>query len=193
MNFLGHLYFSNNNLDLMVANLFGDFCKGKSYLNYPITVQRGVLLHREIDFFIDNHAAVRSVRKKLHAPLPKVSGIVIDLYFDHLLAKYWHLFHDLTLVDFLSLFYKHTLSIKSTYPDKFILFTEKLRESKWINHYSSTFGFQKSCEGVSRRLSFENELKNAPTLIRPHEVDLFETFKIYMNDAKDRFAEEDLN
>jgi hypothetical protein len=62
-----------------------------------------------------------------------------------------------------------------------------------MNHYSSTFGFKKSCEGVSRRLSFENELKIAPTLIEPYEVDLFETFKIYMNDAKDRFSREDMN
>ena len=79
MNFLGHLYFSNNNLDLMVANLFGDFCKGKSYLSYPIETQRGVLLHREIDSYIDNHAEVLAIRKELYASLPKVSGIAIDL------------------------------------------------------------------------------------------------------------------
>ena len=187
MNFLGHLYFSNNNLDLMVANLFGDFCKGKSYLNYPISTQQGVLLHRKIDFFIDNHPSVIAIRKKLHAPLPKVSGIAIDLYFDHLLAKHWHLFHEQTLVDFLDLFYKHTISINSTYPGEFLVFIEKLRESKWMNHYPTAFGFQKSCEGVSRRLSFENELKNAPTLILPYEADLFETFNIYMSDAKERF------
>ena len=82
MNFLGHLYFSNNNLDLMVANLFGDFCKGKSYLSYPLQTQKGVLLHREIDSYIDNHVEVVAVRKRLHSILPKVSGIAIDLYFD---------------------------------------------------------------------------------------------------------------
>ncbi|MBL6667810.1 MAG: DUF479 domain-containing protein [Crocinitomicaceae bacterium] len=187
MNFLGHLYFSNNNLDLMVANLFGDFCKGKSYLSYPIETQRGVLLHREIDSYIDNHAEVLAVRKELYASLPKVSGIAIDLYFDHLLAKHWHMFHDLTLEDFLSLFYKHTLSINGTYPNEFVHFITKLRESQWMNHYPSAYGFQKSCEGVSRRLSFDNELKNAPKLILPYEAVLFKVFSVYMNDAQTRF------
>ncbi len=187
MNFLGHLYFSNNNLDLMVANLFGDFCKGKRYLEYPKDIQRGVILHRDIDFYVDNHNSVVEVRKKLHGPLPKISGIAIDLYFDHLLAKNWHLYHPKSLLAFLELFYNHTLTINETYPKEFLHFIKKLRESKWMNHYPSTFGFQKSCEGVSRRLSFDNELKNAPTLIAPYESMLFEAFKVYMRDAQIRF------
>ena len=187
MNFLGHLYFSNNNLDLMVANLFGDFCKGKSYLNYPIEIQKGVLLHRAIDSFIDNHAAVREIRKKLYAPLPKVSGIAIDLYFDHLLAKNWQMFHHRTLTDFLVLFYNHTLNTELTYPSDFLRFIKKLRESKWMNYYASEFGFQKSCEGVSRRLSFDSELINAPSLIAPYKNDLFDAFKSYMKDAQIHF------
>ena len=187
MNFLGHLYFSNNNLDLMVANLFGDFCKGKSYLSYPLQTQKGVLLHREIDSYIDNHAEVVAVRKRLHGILPKVSGIAIDLYFDHLLAKNWHKFHKLPLEDFLAMFYKHTLSINGTYPDEFLHFITKLRDSRWLNHYPSPFGFQKSCEGVSHRLSFENELKNAPRLLLPYKSELLKVFKVYMRDAQIRF------
>ena len=187
MNFLGHLYFSNNNLDLMVANLFGDFCKGKSYLDYPIETQKGVLLHRAIDSFIDNHASVIAVRQKLYTPLPKVSGIAIDLYFDHLLAKNWQMFHHLTLTDFLVLFYDHTLDTELNYPSDFLLFIKKLRESKWMNYYASEFGFQKSCEGVSRRLSFDNELINAPIHIAPYKHDLFEAFNTYMKDAQKRF------
>jgi len=171
----------------MVANLFGDFCKGKSYLNYPIEIQKGVLLHRAIDSFIDNHPAVREIRKKLYAPLPKVSGIAIDLYFDHLLAKNWQMFHHRTLTDFLVLFYNHTLNTELTYPCDFLRFIKKLRESKWMNYYASEFGFQKSCEGVSRRLSFDSELINAPSLIAPYKNDLFDAFKSYMKDAQIQF------
>lgn len=187
MNFLGHLYFSNNNLDLMVANLFGDFCKGKSYLAYPLETQRGVLLHREIDDYIDNHSEVLALRQKLYAPLPKVSGIAIDLYFDHLLAKHWKRFHALTLEDFLAKFYKHASSINPSYPDEFHHFITKLRESQWMNYYPSSFGLQKSCEGVSRRLSFENVLKNAPTLLLPYQEELLKVFLVYMRDAVARF------
>jgi hypothetical protein len=34
LNFLGHLFLSNNDKDLMLANLYGDFVKGKDLTNY---------------------------------------------------------------------------------------------------------------------------------------------------------------
>lgn len=171
----------------MVANLFGDFCKGNAYLKYPKKIQEGVTLHRSIDFFIDTHPEVLKVKKKLYVVLPKVSGIAIDLYFDHLLAKNWDYFHSKSLLEFLELFYQHTFSINEAYPKEFVSFIKKLRESKWINHYPSAFGFQKSCEGVSRRLSFENKLGDSPKLILPFKEHLTKAFDSYMIDAREKF------
>ncbi len=85
MNFLGHLYFSDNKQELMLNNLFGDFVKGKDISRYPIEIQQGITLHRKIDNFIDRHPLVLELSHKLFADLPKVSAIAIDLFFDHLL------------------------------------------------------------------------------------------------------------
>ena len=49
MNFLGHLYFSYDNHALMIANIFGDFVRGKDLSDYPEIIQKGITLHREID------------------------------------------------------------------------------------------------------------------------------------------------
>ena len=84
MNFLGHLYFSNNDLELMYANLFGDFVKGKAMYNFPEKIQSGIQLHRSIDSYIDRHEDVRKLLKTLYPELPKVSNVAIDLFFDHL-------------------------------------------------------------------------------------------------------------
>jgi acyl carrier protein phosphodiesterase len=85
MNFLGHLYFSNNNLELMYANLFGDHVKGSDYSHFPEIVQTGISLHRSIDNYIDHHPKVVELMHKLYPELPKVT--VIAMTFS--LTTYW--------------------------------------------------------------------------------------------------------
>ena len=58
-----------------------------------------------------------------------------------------------------------------------------------MNHYPTEYGLQKSCEGVSKRISFENELKNAPTLMKAFETPLQNAFIDYMKDARAVFLE----
>src|SRR5574343_294919 len=108
MNYLGHIYFSNNDPQLAIANLFGDFVKGKKYLDYPYHVQKGVLLHRKIDHFIDHHAGVVRLIHEIRPHLPKVAPIAIDIYFDHLLAKNWQKYHPTELPAFLATLYSNT-------------------------------------------------------------------------------------
>lgn len=87
MNFLGHLYFSENDTELMLNNLYGDYVKGKNLDAYPLEIQRGILLHRAIDNFIDTNPGVKELFHHLYPSLPKIAGIAVDLYFDHILAK----------------------------------------------------------------------------------------------------------
>ena len=50
MNFLAHIFLSGEGDDLLkLGNFMGDTVRGKQYLNYPKEVQRGILLHRQID------------------------------------------------------------------------------------------------------------------------------------------------
>lgn len=183
MNFLGHLYFSNNDLELMIANLFGDFCKGNSFVNYSETIKKGVLLHRKIDHYIDNHSAVRKARSKLYTSLPKVSGIAIDLYFDHLLAIQWEHYHKKPYQTYLDEFYNYQSNYIVNYPKDFQLFLKQIIEYKWLNYYPTEYGLLKACQGVSKRISFPNELENAPDHLKNHEEELKIAFNIYMVDA----------
>ena len=89
MKYLGQLFFSGDDKDLMICNLYGDHVKGKKYSSYPSKIIEGILLHREIDHYIDNHPEVLALKKLLYSDLHKVSSIAVDLYFDHLLAKNW--------------------------------------------------------------------------------------------------------
>jgi acyl carrier protein phosphodiesterase len=187
MNFLGHLYFSHNECELMIANLFGDHFHGNQYTALPKPIQKGIILHRQIDSYTDTHPAVKSLRLSLYKELPKVAGIAIDLYFDHLLAANWTLFHDKPYVNYLDEFYDFNSAYEVYYPQKFLHFMEQLKTNKWMNHYGTAHGLQKSCEGVASRLSFANTLPTAPDVFYHNITEIESTFHQFMKDARAHF------
>lgn len=187
MNLLGHIYLSNNNNQMAVANLFGDFVKGKKYLDYPEWIQKGVLLHREIDQFIDNHEKVRELIQVIRPDLPKVASVAIDLFFDHLLAKNWQDFHKAPLTAFLAEFYGVVPEYQNAFNADFNYFLRMLLERKWINHYSKFEGLQRMCHGVGKRISFPNALPQAYLTFSKHETTIESVFYEYMRDANEHF------
>lgn len=187
MNLLGHIYLSNNDNALAIANLFGDFVKGKKHLEYPEWIQHGVKLHREIDQYIDNHPSVKELIVLLRPDLPKVASVAIDLFFDHLLAKNWHKFHSVELTKFLDQFYTDIPTYRNHFSDDFAFFLTLMIERRWMNHYSSFEGLKKMCNGVGSRLSFPNALPGAYTTFLKHETAIESAFYEYMRDANEHF------
>lgn len=97
MNFLAHIYLSGNNKLLMVGNFIGDFVKGQNYTSLPLIVQKGVMLHREIDSFTDDHPENVKLRRLLHPDFGKYAGVYLDMFQDHILASHWSDFSNQSL------------------------------------------------------------------------------------------------
>ena len=188
MNLLGHLYFSCNDKELMLANLFGDHFHGRNYSHFPKIIQHGITLHRQIDHYIDHHETVKELRLQLYHDLPKVAGIAIDLYFDHLLAEHWSSYHHLPMDLFLDQFYGFHSQYWEDYPGEFRLFIDQLKTNKWINHYGTTYGLSKSSEGVGKRLSFKNKLSEAPSVYLSNKAVIQDAFGTFMKDAIQQFS-----
>lgn len=188
MNYLGHIYFSNNNLRLAKANLFGDSVKGTHLEKYPDFVQQGIRLHREIDNYIDHHPKVMELIRIIRPDLPKIASVAVDLYFDHLLAKNWKDWHTTPLQEFLDDVHSNLQKLdREVYTDDFNFFIGRLCELKWMNAYSSEYGLDKMCNGVSRRISFDNELKNGLAVFHKYETKIVTAFNEYMTDANEHF------
>jgi len=171
----------------MICNLYGDHVKGSNFNHYPEKIKQGIRLHRSIDFYIDNHPSSLCLKQLLYAELPKVAGIAVDLYFDHLLAKNWQKFHPQRLTEYLINFFNHSSLYEFHMKEHFREFLSQLRRYRWIEHYPSDEGLQKLCEGVSRKISFENSLIQAPQLFRKYEEQVNEAFYTFMNDARNNF------
>lgn len=187
MNYLGHLFFSNNDTELMSANLFGDFVKGSDLSGFRPKTQEGIRLHRAIDHFIDTHPAVLELLHELYPKLPKVAGIAVDLYFDHLLAKNWEKYHSKSLDIFLQTFYDAIDLSSDKYSPDFKNMIHHLVKVNWISYYPTLEGLDKACNGVSSRLSFPNELKHGLKVFLEFEEKISTVFDVFMKAAMDYF------
>lgn len=167
----------------MLANLYGDFVKGSHLETYTEQVQMGIRLHRSIDTYIDTHPAVLELKQLLYKDLPKVSGVAIDLYFDHLLAKNWKDYHVRSLTEFLDEFYAHPIPLSANFSAEFIAFIDAMRFHNWMSHYPTEYGLKKSCEGVSAKISFPNALKEGRLIFKKYEEEITACFRTYMADA----------
>jgi len=100
MNHLAHALLSGPDADALLGSLLGDFWRGAPDPAWPAGVRSGVLLHRRIDVFTDSHPSVIEARSRFEAPWRRYAGILIDIYFDHRLARDWPAFASEPLADF---------------------------------------------------------------------------------------------
>ncbi len=100
MNFLAHLHLSHDSPEHRVGNVIADFIKGFDLSKLPPQMQDGVRQHRAIDAFTDRHARVQRSITRISANWGWFSGIIIDVYYDHLLARDWEAYAPEPLRDF---------------------------------------------------------------------------------------------
>ena len=87
MNFLAHLHLADPDPGLMLGGIVADFARPPELAALPPEVQDGVRLHRMIDGFTDSHPVVRGSVARIAEKYHWFSGIVIDIYYDHILAR----------------------------------------------------------------------------------------------------------
>jgi acyl carrier protein phosphodiesterase len=106
MNFLAHIYLSGEDEGITIGNFIADGIKGKRYLKFPPKIQKGILLHRAIDSFTDLHPTVKQSTARLHENYGHYSGVIVDILYDHFLAKNWSDYHSQPLEEFVADFYE---------------------------------------------------------------------------------------
>lgn len=87
MNHLAHALLSGPEEALQLGGWLGDFVRGRIDATLPNGVQRGIALHRAIDTFTDTHVDIRRARGLFEPPYRRYAGILVDIWFDHLLAR----------------------------------------------------------------------------------------------------------
>lgn len=135
MNFLAHLYLSGNCNDLLLGNFIGDAVKGDKIKDFRDLVKTGILLHRKIDEFTDNHAVFKQSVVRLRPVYSKYSGVVTDILYDHFLAANWQNYSNVSLRDFADKVYSILAENKAIIPEKFINFVDSFIKNDRLYSY----------------------------------------------------------
>jgi acyl carrier protein phosphodiesterase len=172
MNHLGHFYLSFEQEHLLVGNYLADFSLGKRYEKYPKSIQKGVLLHRFIDDFTDNHPCVINSKARIAEKHGKYTPVVIDVFYDYLLATDWKLYSNEPLKSFSEKTYQQLESYKTLFPERLLLRFEHMQTHDWLSHYATSLGIERSLLGLSKRAKFTNNFEGAFADLIAFEPDL---------------------
>lgn len=189
MNYLAHLYLSDSDDQLLIGNFIADAVKGKSYKEYPTGIANGIILHRAIDTFMDTHPIVKQGTKRLHANYGKFASVIIDIYYDHFLATYWHQFSDLSLADFASASYETIEKYKNILPGKMPDLLFYMKRDNWLLSYNRPKGIQSVLQRMSNRIKIqENFHESYFDLIKyytKYEEEFLEFFPLIMEHCEE--------
>lgn len=92
MNYLAHLLLADDTDESILGNLLPDFVRGSTRsmtAKYSPEVMAGVERHRFVDAFTDAHPSFLTSRARLDPSLGLLRGVIIDVFYDHLLIERW--------------------------------------------------------------------------------------------------------
>jgi len=159
VNYLAHLYLSGSNEGLLIGNFIADAVKGKAMNTYSDEVRRGIVLHRAIDQFTDDHPLHRASRTKLHHRYGHYSGVLVDIYYDHFLAKYWHDYSDTELLAYTKEVYAVMQKNKAVLPERITYMLQYMIPHNWLYNYANLEGVHKVFCGMAKRTKFESNME----------------------------------
>ncbi|SRX54919.1 ACP phosphodiesterase [Aequorivita sp. CIP111184] len=143
MNFLAHIYLSGNDESVIIGNFIADGIKGKRYEKYPPQIAKGILLHRGIDTFTDAHPIVHQSTAKLHKNYSHYSGVIVDILYDHFLAKNWSKYSDVPLDEYVDDFYELLRKNFTILPARIQRMMPYMIADNWLLSYATVEGISK--------------------------------------------------
>lgn len=154
MNYLGHAYLSFGNTDILTGNMIGDHVKGKLVAQdmYPEQIWKGIMLHRKIDEFSDEHPATRRAKVFFREDYGLYAGAIMDTLYDHFLANDPKIFPNArALDDFSQQVYTQLEQNAQWFPKHFAGYFPHMREHNWLYGYRAIKGMERALNGLHRR------------------------------------------
>lgn len=158
MNFLAHAFLAGDIPADQLGGLIGDFVKGPLPAGLPADIAAGVRLHRRIDVFADSHPAFLRSRHRVSERRRRVGGVMVDLFYDHFLARHWAQFRDEPLEAFTARMYRLMEAHSPLLPPRLLELLPRMREADWLASYRSADVTSHALDRIALRLKRENTL-----------------------------------
>ena len=182
MNFLAHLYLSPPKNQIILGNFIADSVKGKVFETYPEEIQKGILLHRQIDQFTDQHPIFKQSCLRLDDKYRRYSGVIVDIYYDHFLAKYWEEYHEIELKKFVSEAYQLLIHNFKILPPRSKRILPFMITQNWLVNYSNFKDLKRVFRGMSRRTSNNSKMEEAIDELKKDYAAFEDEFRLFFPD-----------
>ena len=187
MNYLAHALLSSNNEALLIGNFIADHLRGNKFDNLPPNIIEGVKMHRQIDAFTDTHELFKNSKRIFYTKHEKYSGVLIDIYFDHLLAKNFFELADIRLNTFAQKVYGVYNNNKHFLPKSSERFLSYVINNNIYEAYAEKDGITTVLGHLSQRINHVVQLQDSMADFIEHEKILEENFKLFFQEAQQRF------
>ena len=180
MNFLGHLYLSGDDPLVTVGNFMADAVKGRDLSRFDQRIEQGIRLHRAIDAFTDAHPLQQQGRKRAHPHAGRYASVVMDLYYDHLLAVNWADFHAEPLPDFARRMYVLLAEHQHLMPERTQHMLPYMAQGDWLTSYATINGIGRALAGLARRVPKGASMVGAEMVLKEHLVEYTAEFREFL-------------
>ncbi|CAN7294229.1 ACP phosphodiesterase [Aquipseudomonas alcaligenes] len=176
MNYLAHLHLGGDQPAQLLGSLYGDFVKGPLDGRWPADIEAGIRLHRRIDVFTDAHPLTAEAKALFPASRRRVASILLDLFFDHCLARDWRRYAEVPLPAFTGQVYR-VLAEEPALPERLAFIAPRMAAQDWLGSYQDFEIIEQVLVGMSRRFSRPGLLDGAYEEIEQLYQPLSETFR----------------
>ena len=187
MNFLAHLALAGPEDASRIGNILGDFEKGTPesiQQRLPAEVVAGIVMHRRIDRFTDDHPVFRETRTLLAPERARFAGIIIDIFFDHFLNEHWGSFHPGTVSDFIEEMYHLFERRPEWLGTQFGPLVPLLRRENWLAAYGNFEGLEITLCRVASRSPKLDPIRSGVADLRKHYREFEDQFLAFYPEVR---------
>ena len=172
MNYLIHFLLAGDDDELRLGGVLGDYVKGRvERFEHPGSTNRlrtGIQMHRTIDAFSDRHPAVHRSKRILSAEYGRLSGVIVDVFYDHVLARRWNEHHPRRLQDYTQEVYRTLRSNLHRLPAPVHPLIRSMSRGDWLQGYASQRGIERALQGMAQRRPVAAAIGTAGRVLAEH-------------------------
>ncbi|HET8861546.1 ACP phosphodiesterase [Marivirga sp.] len=184
MNFLAHIYLSGKSDELKIGNFIGDFVKASDMEHYNEIINQGIRMHWAIDEFTDQHLVVQKSKDRLRPKYGHYAGVIVDIYYDHFLARNWKDYHMEDLREYVNNQYKMLENHISILPEKVVHMLPYMIKHDWLFNYQYFDGIERVMQGMANRSNFNSKMDESTVELKRYHSEFEKEFQEFFTELK---------
>lgn len=190
MNWLAHLYLSEPSVEFRLGGLLPDLLPMSGWKGLSGDLLRGAQCHRLIDAYTDSHPVVRRSIARIEPPFRRYAGIFVDVFYDHLLARGWEVYANLSFAAFEKEIYTAIDHAGPAVPSEALQRLSGMRRHRWLQAYRSLEGIERTLESIGRRLRRPQALGSGVVCLEQNQAGFAEDFAEFFPQLASKVREE---